>query len=224
MRLLLFIVMSFFSFSQVFAQTDEVKKEINKIKKSTRYIYAESTAPTETDARKYAEEKLYDAVNEWVENKKRKSEAPSLIINNKKELWTTLSMPRGSNMYRAFVYVKKSDVVPTENAVVIENKAAPVVSKKVDLEIPDAIKTLAQCTGFDVLAKQALKMQKEGEIKVCARYDKLPNRDASYLVIFDDEGTIRAILTPGLERCNIRTGEKEPLTKYRGCGVIGIEL
>ena len=52
-------------------QTDDVKAQINKIKKSSQYIYAESTAPTETDARHYAEEKLYEEVNAWVATQKK---------------------------------------------------------------------------------------------------------------------------------------------------------
>ena len=226
MRLLLIMLVSVFSLTtmHVYGQTDEVKKEINKIKKSSRYIYAEATAPTETDAKAYAEAILYDEINKWMEMKKHKVSAPSLIVNNKKELWTTLSMPRGSNMYRAFVYVKKSDIEPTDNAVVIPNQAAPPVSKKVKFEVPEIIANLAKYKTFNELASLAMKLKKNGTIKSCDRYDKLQNSEACYLVIFNNAGDILAILSPGGERVNIRTNEKEPLIKYKGCGVIGIEL
>lgn len=82
---------------------DDVKKQINKIKKDNQYIYAESTAPTEADARSYAESKLYEEVNEWVATRRRLKKSTNLIVNNRKELWTMLSMPRGNNMYRSFI-------------------------------------------------------------------------------------------------------------------------
>lgn len=108
---LISVVLSAFTLFPLFAQqngnTDEIKKQINKIKKNNQYIYAESTAPTETDARNYAEEKLYEEINVWVETRRKLKKSSNLVVNNKKELWTILEMPRGSNMFRSFIYVKK---------------------------------------------------------------------------------------------------------------------
>ena len=121
-RFLLTVLISCLPVAAIFAdQTDEVKKQINKIKKSTQYIYAESTAPTEADAQNYAEEKLYDEINKWVATQKKMKNSPNLVVNNKKSLWTTLSMPRGTNMFRSFIYVKKSDIIPTDNGVRVLN-------------------------------------------------------------------------------------------------------
>lgn len=222
MRLLFFAVMSLFPFAHVFAQTDDVKKEINKIKKSSRYIYAESTAPSMSDAKYYAEKNLYEAVNEWIQSKKKKPSTNSLIINNKQIVM--LGMPRGSNMHRAFLYVKKSDIIPTDDAVVIDNAAAPPVSEKIEIDIPEPIKILAQISNFDLLVKSAKEMQRKGTIKRLDRYDKFPDVNVCYLVIFNDDGQILAILTPGTERYNIHTNEQVSLLEYRGCRVVGIEL
>ena len=120
------VVLSAFTLFPLFAQqndnTDEIKKQINKIKKNNQYIYAESTAPTETDARNYAEEKLYEEVNAWVETQRKLKKSSNLVVNNKKELWTILEMPRGSNMFRSFIYVKKNDILPVENSTVIQTQ------------------------------------------------------------------------------------------------------
>ena len=49
--LLAFVLAGLALATPLYAQIDEVKGQINKIKKSSQYIYAESTAPTEADAR-----------------------------------------------------------------------------------------------------------------------------------------------------------------------------
>ena len=54
-RLLLTFMVACLPFLTAFADNvDEIKAQINKVKKSSSYIYAESTAPTEADARSYA--------------------------------------------------------------------------------------------------------------------------------------------------------------------------
>lgn len=205
-------------------QTDEVKKEINRIKKSTQYIYAESTAPTEADARNYAEQKLYDEVNAWVATQKKMQKSTNLVVNNKKELWTTLSMPRGNNMFRSFIYVKKSDIIPTENAVIISNNSLPAVEESISASLPEAVTTIAACTEYSVMAAKIKTLKEEGKIKDYARYAALNNPDNCYLVIYNKEGKVVAVLTPGTERRNVKTNKVDSVKNYSGCGAIGFEL
>lgn len=71
-NILFAVILAWLPLFSLFAdQTDEVKKQINKIKKSSQYIYAESTAPTEADARSYAESRLYEEVNAWVATQRK---------------------------------------------------------------------------------------------------------------------------------------------------------
>lgn len=205
-------------------QTDEVKKQINRIKKSTQYIYAESTAPTEADARNYAEEKLYEEVNTWVATQKKMKKSTNFVVNNKKELWTTLSMPRGNNMFRSFIYVKKSDIIPTENAVVISNNNLPAVEENLQATLPEAVGIIAACTLYSDMAAKIQKLKTEGKIKSYARYSALNNPDNYYLVIYNKEGKVVAVLTPGTERRNVKTNKTDSVKNYSGCGAIGFEL
>ena len=99
---------------------EDAKKEINRIKKSSQYIYSEVTAPDAQGAKDMAEEILFSEINEWVTKQKKLRNSPNIVINNRKELWTSVELPRG-NMIRAFLYVKKSDIIPAENTEVIEN-------------------------------------------------------------------------------------------------------
>ncbi len=203
---------------------DDVKKQINQIKKSSQYIYAESTAPTEADARAYAEERLYDEVNKWVATQKKLKGSANLVVNNRKELWTTLSMPRGSNMFRYFVYVKKSDILPTENAVVIANENLPAVEEKLQPTLPEAIQVVADYTDYYKMAEKVKQLKEEGKIEEYARYASLDDPDECYLVIYNKEAQVVAVLTPGPERLNVKTGKPDGIANYRGCGAIGIKV
>ena len=52
-------------------QTDELKREINKIKKSSLYLYAETTMPDKEEAMATAIEMLQREAQKWVNEKKK---------------------------------------------------------------------------------------------------------------------------------------------------------
>lgn len=225
MRILLSITLCLLSLTAAQAEpVDDVKKEINKIKKSSQYIYAESTAPTEEDARAYAEERLFDEVNKWVSTQKKMKGSANLVVNNRKELWTTLSMPRGTNMYRYFIYVKKKDIIPTDNAVVIANESRPAVEEKLQPVLPEAVNLLAGITDYYAMAEKVKQLKAEGKIEDYGRYASLDDPDECYLIIYNREGKVVAILTPGPERLNVKTNQPDGVANYSGCGAIGIEV
>lgn len=225
MRILLSITLCLLALTAAQAgPTDDVKKEINKVKKSSQYIYAESTAPTEEEARAYAEERLFDEVNKWVSTQKKMKGSANLVVNNRKELWTTLSMPRGTNMYRYFIYVKKKDIIPTDNAVVIANESLPAVEEKLQPVLPEAINLLAGITDYYAMAEKVKQLKAEGKIEDYGRYASLDDPDECYLIIYNKEAKVVAILTPGPERLNIKTNQPDGVANYSGCGAIGIEV
>uniref|UniRef100_UPI0032996F2D hypothetical protein n=1 Tax=Salmonella enterica TaxID=28901 RepID=UPI0032996F2D len=82
---------------------------INEVKRSNSYIYAEATASTMEEAKAVAEEILYEEVNEWAATKRKFQTKGNFIVSNKSDLWTSYSLPRG-NMFRSFIFVKKSDI------------------------------------------------------------------------------------------------------------------
>ncbi len=233
LNFLMSVVLSFVCAIASFAQnTDEVKKEINKIKKSSKYIYAEATAPTEEEARLVAEEILYDEVNEWAATQRKMRNHPNLLVNNKKEYWTSMSMPRGSNMFRYFIYVEKSDIIATDNATMITNEAQTVQNTETKLAIqqskmpvvPEVVKEIATYTDYQAMASKIMEMKNSGKIKNYARYASLSNPDVCYLVIYNRQGKVVAVLTPGTERFNVSTGTPDGIKNYSGCGAIGFEI
>ncbi len=205
---------------------EEAKKQINSIKKNSQYIYAEATAETESEAKDLAEEMLYEEINTWAANQKKLKNSPTFVVNNKRELWTSMLLPRG-NMYRSFVYVKKSDIQPADNTQVIANPnptAAQLQGSSVSLIVPDAVRELAACTEYAALAEKMQTMKNQGRVRNYARYAQLTNPDACYLAIYNTSGKVVAVLTPGTQRMNISTGQSDGVANYRGCGAIGFEV
>ena len=216
-----------------FAQnSEEAKKTINSIKKNSQYIYAEATAATQQDAKDLAEEILYEEINSYVASKKNMRINPKIVINNRKELVSSLALPRG-NMFRSFIYVKKSDVLAVENSEMIGNKTSngetaaatttPVVSTVTPV-YADEVKQVMACSTFDEVKNLMTKLKSEGKIRHFGGYASLEDPDPYYLAIYNRQYQIVAVLTPGPNRTNTKTGEEDKVTNYKGCGAVGFVL
>lgn len=235
-RHLLTLLLACLTFASAYAaDQDDVKKQINRIKKSNAYLYAIATDSTEEDAHNLAEELLYNEINTWAAKKKSMQGVKNFVVNNKKTLWTTLSLTRG-DMVQAFVYVKKSDIAPVENSEVISTTTTPTmqstvepieeekttkVSKKSLSKYPDFITELSECTEYADFVTKLRQMKADGRVKSYNRYSKLTNANACYLAIYNTAGKMVAILSPGDKRLNVATGAEDGVDNYHGCGAIG---
>ena len=111
----------FTSLCAVGQEVTDVKIQINQIKKNTSdYIYAEITATTEPDAKMLAEDLLYEEINKWAATQQNLQASQKFLVNNKTSCITTLSTTRG-NMFRCFMYIRKSDIQNANNADLVEN-------------------------------------------------------------------------------------------------------
>lgn len=216
-KTLLFLGTFVSSLSSYAQSIDEMKTQIASIKKNSLYLYAEATCPTKEDAQEVAEELLYREINEWVA-KKKKLQGGNIVVNNKKELQTTMSLPRG-NMFRSFIYVKKSDIIPTSNAEIIEvqQSLAPTITPV----YPEVVNTIASYTDYYKMADKIKELKAEGKISYYARYASLEKPEICYLAIYNPSGQVVAVLTPGVNRVNVKTGKDDKVTNYSGCGAIG---
>ena len=180
--ILFFMAFSLFLGGNVRADNNEdLKKQINQIKKNSQYIYAEVTAATEIEAKDLAEEILYSEINEWVAKQKKLSQSPNIVVNNKKEIWTSVSLPRG-NMFRSFLYVKKSDIIPAESSEIIENTTVQPQSEKSAPEqkepaIPRVVQDIANCTEYTDLAMKITNLKESGEVLDYGRYASLERKE-----------------------------------------------
>lgn len=214
-------------------QTEEQKKEINKIKKSSLYLYAETTMPDKEEAMMTAIDMLKDEAQRWVSEKKKKKETDvdwDVVMTNVTQSYNKIELPRG-NMYRAFAYVKKSDIITGKNVIVsdVEMPDSEVeeiaeAPKPQPAEQPEAIKRLLALKLYDEVPACVENMKKEGLITEYNRYASLSNPDDYVLIIYNRAGEVEAILSEGAERINMRTLQADGVANYKGRGAIGVKL
>lgn len=150
-----------------FAQKDYAAEKalITKVKRSPgTYVYAEATCRTEEEAKSIAEDVFLQNINEYVASQKKLRGANNIVVNNQKGLQQTVTMPRGSNMHRVFMYVKKNDIIPADNSVVLSKEEvaktetpAPKANTKTEAKVaaPTADVTTPKADVAEVKAESA---------------------------------------------------------------------
>lgn len=150
-----------------FAQKDYAAEKalITKVKRSPgTYVYAEATCRTEEEAKSIAEDVFLQNINEYVASQKKLRGANNIVVNNQKGLQQTVTMPRGSNMHRVFMYVKKNDIIPADNSVILSKEEvaktetpAPKANTKTEAKVaaPTADVTTPKADVAEVKAKSA---------------------------------------------------------------------
>jgi len=212
---------------------DEKKYKINSIKKSDKYIYAEATQPTLEEAYALAEEILHSNINEWVEQNKKMRGTQNIILRNTSEEWNKLDLPRG-DMFRAFMYLAKTDIIPAENVVILEKKTVdmPVVtedetfSNERTSEIPiDILTEVMNIHVFGDIEPCLIKLKEEDKITDYNKYASIKDVENYCMIIYNREGRIEALLSTGKgERMNLQTNKKDNLSNYKGCGAICFKI
>lgn len=286
----------FTSLCAVGQEVTDVKTQINQIKKNTSdYIYAEITATTEPDAKMLAEDLLYEEINKWAATQQNLQASQKFLVNNKTSCITTLSTTRG-NMFRCFMYIRKSDIQNANNADLVENTSlksdrdvqtsttvqtstaaqsdstsqtsaaaqadstsqttttsVPIQSKAAAQPVvdgptikeekvvtqsstqdvtetgsrslyPQVVKTLATLRTYSDMIAKAQAYKTLGEIVELVT-NKFPESiEQYYLVIYDQQGRVQALLTPGMQRVNVCTGNDDSEKNYRGCKAFAFKV
>lgn len=233
-RMALTLAVALFSCTSIFAQStvDEKKKEINAIKKNSDYIYAEATMADQQVAIDLAKEILYQNVNEWVAKQKKFAGASNVITVNTNYSVEDMTLPRG-NWFRAFMYVKKTDIIPAGNVAVMKVvqkepeavEAAPA-EPAAKPESPEDIikKQLLECENTGQLSTLLKNLKAEGKVTDYQKLNSIASPEGYIIAIFSKEGVIRAILSEGAERTNVKTGQPDQISNYKGNGAIGIKI
>lgn len=272
-RVCLLIVLSLIAGLPAFAQQQnaEEKKRINQIKKSEQYLYAEVTTEDKQNAIDLADEALDVEINKYVANEKKFRNASQYVARNTSSTWERITLKRGTNMYRAFVYVKKSDIFPAENVRSAKNpqtakidnitfnslggnievERATKLSRPTKTEVaktqsaidelPDAtksagantisisrydqvverLKTLSKSADIVPLVKR---MKTEGLISDYNTYKNLADPSEYLLIVYNKGGAIEALLSDGVERINLKTGNHDNVGNYKGRGALGVKV
>lgn len=214
---------------------EEQKKKIASIKKSNSYIYAEVTTTDQQQAVDLATDLLHKNVNEWAAKQKKFAGSAKIVTLNTNYAVDQITMPR-ANMFRAFMYVKKSDIIPAEN-VEVRQTPAEVVAKApkpkaatvspIGNSIRDAVTSeLLTIRNTSQLSEKLKQLKANGKVQEYANLRGLKGKNqAEYImVIFNKEGNIEALLSEGENRTNLSTGKTDQLTNYKGRGAIGVKV
>ena len=217
------MVFALASFSQ---SVEEQKRKINAIKKSNSYIYAEATLASEQEALDLAQELLYQRVNEYIANKKKFKDAKETVIINQNYASEQIKLPRG-NMYRAFMFVKKSDIIPTENAVVgrVETKEdEPSTVEFIQDNTEDVITTIRNLRTLEEMRSELSRLKQEDKIASYAKYSELASPENFILIIYNKQGLVKAVLSEGKQRTNLNKNQPDSISNYKGTGAVGVKL
>lgn len=212
----------FISFTMLtWGQTDAgLKVKINSIKKSSEYVYAEVTQYDKKEAYDMAQDILYQRINEYLAKERKKRDPSTEFESNKKYDIVDLTVSRG-DMFRVFLYVKKEDLFSSENGYAPKIPGREPVVNDVEREVIDELLVL---NNFAAMKQRLPELKNEGKILSYKKYSELDNPEQYYLIVFDKQGKILAVLTKGGNRKNLRTRGNDAISNYKGCGAVGVKI
>ncbi len=213
----------------------DTKVEINKIKRSKLYLSAEATMATEEEAMNTAKELLVSEINGWVASKKGNTPVKQIVLQDINSCTQLMDMKRGIKT-RAFVYVKKKDIVLIygEGQIVLNDEEKGEVelqslgevsrSKPLATEEPpmEPLERILSARTMQELKPIFAELNEAGKIS----YGVYSQKDLDcYLLFYTRTGEIKGILrreAGNLE--NVHTGAVAKMTDYNGCGAYWFKL
>lgn len=223
----------------------DVSKNINKVKRDTMYIYAESTTKDLSEAYNNARALLEMQVGDWI-LKQHPAENIEVCIVKAKDHLMQLDTRRG-DLYRAFVYVRKSDIMPVtdksevtvfevapvkvsdppvaEHAFIVEESSSEEVKLPPVLELtPDELQ-MRQIRNFYDIEPFINGLKRKGKLKQHGKYATMPDSEDCYLFVYDKQGNIPAVLHKcGEKQYNLMTLNEDNVKNYNNCGAIWFQL
>lgn len=192
---------------------EEQKNTIATVKRSSEYVYAEATCETADEAYKTA-----------MANFRKKA-------GGRISQPTRIQLTRG-NMTRVFLYARRGAQTPA-NVKPAPTRAQETAKEPVSTQgnTPQsnngrdaAIAELCSIQTLSELKTALNRMKAESKVASYASYSKLATPENFILVIYDAQGTVKAVLSEGRERTNLRTKVTDSIRNYKGMGAVGVKL
>ena len=245
-RLLLIWLISICYVPLCFAQTAaDVAKNINKIKRDTMFIYAEATMKDLNEAYNGARAILEMKVGDWV-RLQHPAEGIELCIVKAKEHFVQLETRRG-DFYRAFVYVRKSDILPVADksevtvfevapvtkpnqmeakpAIIVTEEMPQVEEKQQVLELTSEEKQMKLIRSFYDVEPYIKGLKSKGKLNAYGKYATMPKNEDCHMFVYDKQGNISALLRKsGAMQYNLNTLKEDNVKNYKNCGAIWFQL
>ena len=241
-RLLFSLSFLIFQLSFSVAQTPAVTKNINAVKRDTTCLYAEATTKSIEEALMAAKSILEVKVGDWVRST-HPSEGIEVCIAKAKEHSFEVQTRRG-DYYRAFVYVKKSDILPvSDKSEVVVFQVQPdnekplatpdeIISEETPSESPapaikltqDEEKMVAISSFYDV-EPYIKALRDKNRLEAYGKYATMPTDSACHLFVYDREGQIKAVIRKNpAGQINLNTLKEDNVKNYKNCGAIWFRL
>lgn len=219
----------------MFAQGNATQS-INDIKRQGDiYLYAESTSQTWEEALDNAKYLLGVEIETWVKSLDTKP-ADGYIAEAQNHVYNLKSM-RGDR-FRAFVYVKKTDIVPYNNVsqlvvVPISEEQKTTISEvsssrrqvAMEYQPSEFEEEMMSITDANNIGMFIKRLKSEGKVVNYGKYKDMPSGIDCYLFVYDRDMAIPAYLhKQGNRYTNIKTGKQDQVTNYAGCGAWWFQL
>lgn len=239
MKLVILLFFALWHSLALLGQDIDVRKDINKIKKSNQYLSAEATLDTEEAALKTANELLVNEINDWVKQKRHSEDVKQIVLQDISSSSEYLNMKRGAKV-RVFVYVKKSDIVLIKGAgqiVLSEDEkgndlqALSDVAGDMNLEksedkgVAEPKDVRAEALSMVTEAKNMVNMKNvftrlKSEQHI--EYGKYPASDlpeSYYILFYMRTGDIKGVVEVSNEKYrDLSTNQEVQLSQFSGCG------
>lgn len=232
------IILALFSICQMAIAQNNRLDDINTIKKSPNYLYAESTMRTAEEALMIAQNLLREEIIQW-----SREESDTPIDSTKAQelslIADTMMMPR-VDMIRVFAYIPKAIINPNvqpESEAPNPPKDSTLVNDTIKQKLIEhftpkpinnrggVLNRMMKARNFFELRDIMEPMKKNGEIVDYGKYATARDPANCYLIIYDPAGNIVAWLGTGKDkRQNLKTGKQDSEHNYRGCGAIWFKI
>ncbi len=219
-------------------QPTDPAKSIGSIKRDSHYLYAEATMKSMDEAYSGAKAILEAMVSDWL-HEQYPNENIDLCLVKAKDRCLLIQTRRG-DYYRAFVYVKKSEIIPIADRSEIsvfqvtpkEEAFTNVPSLSTAIASPTAVITLTaeerrmnSIQKFEEIEPYVKGLQQSGKVTDYGKYASLPDKGNCHLFIYDREGNVLAVLRKeGDVLTNLGTLKEDIIKNYKNCGAIWFRL
>lgn len=223
----------------------DVNKNINMVKRDTNYLYAEATMKDLDEAYNGACAILEMKVSDWVKSQNPEEGTDICIVKAKNHL-VQLQTRRG-DFYRAFVYVKKSDILPVADksevqimevapvkqtakieptpAIIVKEEMPAQAEEAPTIQLTPDEKQMVQVKNFYDVEAFIKSLKAKGRLSNYGKYSTMPANEDCHLFIYDKQGNIPALIRKtGAKQYNLNTLKEDNVTNYKNCGAIWLQL
>ena len=209
------------------------------------FIYAEATMKDLNEAYNGARAILEMKVGDWV-RLQHPAEGIELCIVKAKEHFVQLETRRG-DFYRAFVYVRKSDILPVADksevtvfevspvtkpnqmeakpAIIVTEEMPQVEEKQQVLELTSEEKQMKLIRSFYDVEPYIKGLKSKGKLNAYGKYATMPENEDCHIFVYDKQGNISALLRKsGANQYNLNSLKEDNIKNYKNCGAIWFQL